>query len=211
VEAAAGRHAECGAAGAVDLVLEIENLRPAGLRGRDHDRAGAIAEDHAGRAILVVDDARHDVRADDEDVVVRAARHELARGRQRIGERRRGRAQIEPPRVVRADLVLDQARRARKHHVRRHRSDDHDADIPRRQPRGGDRLDRSLFPQVGRRDAGIDDMPLPDAGPLQDPVVGCFDHLLEIGIGQQARRHVGGQRRNRRRPSADSWGLAAMC
>ena len=56
---------------------------------------------------------------------------------------------------------------------------------------------------------GIDDVPLADAGPLQDPLVGRVDHLLEVGVGQHARRHVGRQRRDRRRPSADARGLAA--
>ena len=38
---------------------------------RHDDRAGAVAEQHAGRAIGVVDDARHHVGADDERVLVR--------------------------------------------------------------------------------------------------------------------------------------------
>ncbi len=209
LQAAARGHAERGAAAAVDLVLEVQNLRAARLGRRHHHRAGAVAEDDAGRAILVVDDARHHVRADHQHVLVRAARHELARRRQRIGERGTGRAQVETPGVVRADLVLDQAGGAREHHVRRHRPADDHADVGRRQPRVGDRLNRRLLAQVRRRHARIDDVPLADAGPLQDPVVGGVDHLLEIGVGQQPRRHVGGQRRDRRRPSADAWGLAA--
>ena len=46
------------------------------------------------------------------------------------------------------------------------------------------------------RDAGIDDVPLADAGALQDPLVGRVDHLLEIGVRQHARRHVRRQSRN---------------
>ena len=65
-------------AAAVDLVLEIEDRAVARVGRRDDDGAGAVAEEHARRPILVVDDARHDVGADDQRVIVRAGRHELA-------------------------------------------------------------------------------------------------------------------------------------
>ena len=47
--------------------------------------------------------------------------------------------------------------------------------------------------QVRRRHARIDDVALADAGALQDPLVAGVDHLLEVGVGQHARRHVGGE------------------
>ena len=56
------------------------------------------------------------------------------------------------------------------------------------------RLARGLGGEVGGRDAGVDDVPLADAGALQDPLVGGLDHPLEIGVGQQARRHEGRER-----------------
>ena len=52
-------------------------------------------------------------------------------GRQRVGEARTGGAEIEAPRVVRADLVLQHARGARKDRVRRRRADDDEADVGR--------------------------------------------------------------------------------
>ena len=63
-------------------------------------------------------------------------------------------------------------------------------------------LQRRLLAEIRGRDARIDDVALADAGALQNPLVGGVDHLLEIGVGQHARRHVGRQRRDRRRPSA---------
>ena len=45
-------------------------------------------------------------------------------------------------------------------------------------------------------DAGIDDVPLADAGALKDPLVGRVDHLLEIGVRQHARRHVRAESRD---------------
>ena len=77
--------------------------------GADDDGAGAVAEQHARRAVGVVDDARHHVGADDERVVVAAGGDELAGGGQREGEAGAGARQVESPRVRGADLVLDRA------------------------------------------------------------------------------------------------------
>ena len=101
------------------------------LRRRQHDRAGAVAEEYARRAIGVVDDARHDVGADHERVVVRAARDHLHAGRQRVGEARAGGAEVEAPGRRRADLVLQHARGAGEDRVRRRRADDDEADVGR--------------------------------------------------------------------------------
>ena len=62
--AAAGRHAQRRPAAAVHLVLEVEDAEPVLRRRADDHGAGAVAEEHAGRAIGVVDDARHHVGAD---------------------------------------------------------------------------------------------------------------------------------------------------
>ena len=66
-EAAARRHAERRAAAAVDLVREVDDAAAVGRRAHD-DRARAVAEQHARRAVGVVDDARHDVGADGQRV-----------------------------------------------------------------------------------------------------------------------------------------------
>ena len=148
-EAAAGGHLQGRAAAAVDLVREAQDVRLVVGRRRQHHRAGAVAEQHAGGAVLVVDDARHDVGADDERVVVRAARDHLQADRQREGEARAGRAQVEAPRVHRADLVLQQAGGAREHHVGRRGADDDEADVGRGEPGLRDGL-RARPPARGR-------------------------------------------------------------
>ena len=51
------------------------------------------------------------------------------------------------------------------------------------------------LPRSDVADAGRRDVPLADADALHDPVVGRVDQLLEIGVGQHARRHVCRQRR----------------
>ena len=98
--AAARRHAQRRAAAAIDLVREVEDARAGqivSVDGAHHRRAGAVAEQHAGRAIGVVDDARHHVGADHQHVVVRAGGDELRRRRQRVGEAGAGGAEVEAP------------------------------------------------------------------------------------------------------------------
>ena len=56
-----------------------------------------------------------------------------------------------------------------------------------------DGLFRRFRRQIGRGDAGLDDVALADAGPLQNPFVAGVYHLLEIGVGEHFRRHVGGE------------------
>ena len=52
---------------------------------------------------------------------------------------------------------------------------------------------RRFSREIAGRDPGVDDVTLLDAGALQDPLVGGLDHLFQIGIGQQLRRHIRGQ------------------
>ena len=47
---------------------------------------------------------------------------------------------------------------------------------------------------VGGGHIRVRDMALADAGPLQDPLVVGLDHLLEVLIGEEARRRVAPQR-----------------
>ena len=160
---------------------------------RQHHRAGAIAEQHARRAVGVVDDARHHVGADRERVIARAGGDHLHRRRQRIGEPGAGGAEVEAPGVVGADLRLQHARGARKDRVRRRGADDDEAELVggdaglAHRPFGGD------LGEVRGADAGLGDVALADAGALQDPLVGGVDQLLEVRVGQHPRRHVGGQ------------------
>ena len=192
-QAAARGHAQRLPAAAVDVVLEVDDADVRIVGGLDHRRTRAVAEDHAGRAIGVVDDARHHVGADHERVPAAAGGHHLRRRRQRVGESRAGGEEVVAPRACRADLVLHQARRARKQHVGRRRPDDDEVDVGRLEPGALDRLPRGLSRQIRRRDARVDDVTLADAGALQDPFVARLDHLLEIGVGEHAWRNVGGK------------------
>ena len=159
VQAAARRHLERGPAAAVDLVLEPDDLEALFNRGLHDHGAGPVAEQHAGGAVGVVDDARHRVGADDQRALVLAGRDELARDAQREVEPGAGAGQVEPPALRGADLVLHQRRRAREEHVRRGRPDDDDIDVVGRQAGLREGLQRGLLPQIRRGHALLDHVP----------------------------------------------------
>ena len=173
-QAAARRHAERRSAATIDLVGKIDDAAVVGRRAHD-DRASAVTEQHACRTVCVVDDARHDVGAYGQRVPVRAGRDHVGGGRQRVGESRTRGAEIESPRAVGADLVLDEARGARKHHVGGGRADDDEIDVVGSEARLGDRFERRLFRKIGCRDAGIDDVPFANPGALKNPLVRRVD------------------------------------
>ena len=128
-----------------------------------------------------------------------------------IGERRTRGAHIEAPGVRRADLVLNQTGGTRKHHVGRHRADDDHADVLRRQSRALDGHHGGFLAEIGGRHTLVDDVALADADPLHDPLVGRLDHLLEVGVRQHARRHVGRQRRIVVGRRADAFAAPTCC
>jgi len=63
-------------------------------------------------------------------------------------------------------------------------------DSDREVPFVPDVLLRRLHRQIASRHPGIHNMPLTNPRPLRNPLVVGRDHLLEIGIGQQPRRHI---------------------
>ena len=58
-------------------------------------------------------------------------------------------------------------------------------------PRAVKSLLRGFHCQIAGGYALVHDMALADSGAIRDPLVGGFDHLLEVGVGQQAGRDVG--------------------
>ena len=81
------------------------------VRWFDENGAGAVAEQHAGGAILKVNDGTHDVSADHKHFVVSARGDELGAGRQSVNEPGARARKIESPGFLGADLRLDKARR----------------------------------------------------------------------------------------------------
>ena len=159
--------------------------------GVQHDGAGAVAEQHAGAAVVPVENSREGLGADHQRALERAGAQETVRGGERENEPRAYRLQIEGRAVVDAESVLDCDRRGREGVVgRRGRQHDQvdrlrvDPGIGKRRPRGMDRQMRGEFALRG-------DMALPDAGALHDPLVGGVYSRRQFGIGQDPLRQIG--------------------
>lgn len=133
--ASAGRHTERRAAGAIDLVQEVDDVRFTLSGRRQHDRARAIAEQHARRTIGEIDDARHHVGSDRKRVINRAGPNHLGGHRERVGKPGARRPEIESPGIGRPELRLQIARGAGKDRVGRRRPDDDEPDTIRRDAR----------------------------------------------------------------------------
>ena len=107
-----------------------------------HDRAGAVAEEHAGRAVAPVEDAREGLRADDQRALpLPGLQHRVGRG-ERIDEAGADRLQVERRARMDAEIVLD-GHGARRKSVVRRRGGEHDqVDVRRLQPGVFERLSR---------------------------------------------------------------------
>ena len=85
----------------------------------DDHRARAVAEEDAGSSIGVIDNARHRIGADDQNLLWDPVRDIVRRHRQAINEAGACSADIVSPRFRGAERMLNHAGRRRKHVVRR--------------------------------------------------------------------------------------------
>src|SRR3977135_387418 len=76
----------------------------------EYDRAGAVAEQHAGTAVVPVENARKRLGADDERPLVGPRAQEIIGGRQRKDEAGAYRLQVERGAMIDAERVLDRNR-----------------------------------------------------------------------------------------------------
>ena len=98
-------------------MLEIEDPF-AGARGLKQHGAGAVAKEHTGGTILIVQNGRHRVAADHQNFLVGARANELRTDGQRVGKAGARRGQVETPRFLRTDTFLHQAGSGGEKHVR---------------------------------------------------------------------------------------------
>ena len=111
----------------------------------------------------------------------------------RVDKGRAGGREIESPDSFCAQLVLHQAGGRGEKHVRRDRRDDDRVQIGGLQAALGERPPGGLGRQIAGGDALVHDVALANAGALDDPVIGGFDHFFEIVVGQKAGRNVGAE------------------
>ncbi len=163
------------------------------FRGFDQDRTGAIAEDDAGRAVGVVDDRRHGVSADDQDLGVSSGLDQLGAHLQGVEKTGARRGKVEAPGAVGAELVLNQAGGRGEEHVGRNRGDNDHLYFAGRDASLGKAAARCFHGHVTGRHAWLDQVALADAEALHDPLVRSVYHGCQIGVVEDARRHIGSQ------------------
>ena len=166
------------------------------FHGADDRRARAVAEKYARRAVLPVHEAGEHFRADDEDVLIEPAPHELRRQRDPVNIAGASRGEIHRPRMGTAELCLYEARRGRNHIVRRRGAYHDEINVVRRESR----LLQSRFgrgdAQVGRIFAVRRDVPGLDPRARADPVIRSFHHSFQIFIGKNLFRRIMARRQN---------------
>ena len=169
---------------------EIENAFVVAVGVFQQDSSRAIAEQHAGRAILIIQNGSHHIAADDQRFFLSAGADKLRANRQRIEKSGTGRRKIESPGVRGAQIVLNQAGRCGKHHVRRDAGNHDQVDLRRGDILAGQELARGSGGQIGRSDAFLGDVAFADAGALPNPGIVGFHQLFQIGIGHHPGRHI---------------------
>ena len=162
--------------------------------GFDQHGARAIAEQDAGGAVGVIDDAAHGVGADHQHLLVRAGRHQVRADGQAVDEAGTGRDQVEAPGALRADAVLHQAGGGGEQMsgvtVQTMIASSSVASMPR--CASAQRAASIAMSEVAI--SGRGDVALADAGALHDPLVVGVDHLFQVLIGQHARRRIAPER-----------------
>ena len=157
----------------------------------EHDRPRPVAEQHAGRAVGPVEQAREGLGADHQRALVRAGDEELVGRRDGEDEAGADRLQIEGDAVSDPERRLHLGRHRRKRVVGRRGGDDDEVDVGGLQPGVGERRLGGARRQRRRRLAVAGDVALADAGALHDPLVGGVDDLRHFGVGDHPRRQAG--------------------
>ena len=155
-----------------------------------HHRAGAVAEKHAGRAIIPVENARIDFRRHHQRVSVLSRTHEFVGGAESIDEAAAYCLNIERRAAFRAELRLQHARGAREHHVRRSGRDHDETDVLRADAGRLDCLAAGRKREIARVFGVRSDMALANSGARENPLVGGIHHALEVLVGEDFARQV---------------------
>ena len=185
-------------------------MMPYFLLGSMQHRAGAVAEQHAGGAVGVVDDRRHLVGADHHDLAEFPGLDELRGDGERIDEARARRLHVEAADVADADHVADQIGGRGKDEIRRRRGADQQVDVAGAVAVFAQQSAHRLGAHMrGAEPLALEDVALLDAGALGDPLVAGVDHLRQFGVGEHVGRHVaehpGDRRADRGFPDWFSW------
>src|SRR5690348_16889503 len=171
--------------------MQMRRQDPGLIRRLEHHGARAVGEQHRGRAIAPVRDARERLGADHQGPAGIAEAHELVRYGKRIHEAAAGGLHAEGRRAAAAEPSLQQRAAVGEDHVGRRGAEGDEIDIGRTDARGIQGGARGALRQVHRRLAACGDVPALDAGALPNPLVARVHHLLEIEVRENFFRKVG--------------------
>ena len=158
------------------------------LRRFEHHRSGAVAEQHARRAIGPVEQPGMRVGADHQRAADAAGAKELLGDSQGIDEARAHRLHVERGAPARTEARLQAAGGRRVDAVRGRRA--HDDEVQRRRIDLG-RLERAARCALGEVAGGfrlVDDVALADAGAFPYPRIAGLHAPREFGVGDDAVR-----------------------
>jgi hypothetical protein len=158
---------------AVRMQVRGDDARLVGRR--EHDRARAVAEEHAGSAVGPVHDAAQALDADHERAARLAEAHELVGHRERVDEAAAGRLQRKGRAAVDAEPLLQQRPGVGEDAVGRGGADDDEVDVRRRHARGTQRAARRVLGEDGARFVRRRDVAPLDPGARADPLVAGLD------------------------------------
>ncbi|MOA02083.1 hypothetical protein D3C78_1215190 [compost metagenome] len=175
----------CRGRSAIDIELFLVRTVGTQLRGQNaaigggtlafagfkNQRAGAIAEENAGGAVLPVENAREGFGTDHQDALGHAAANIEVGGRYGINEAGTDGLHVEGEAVGHAKTVLDVHRRCRKSVIRGRGGQNDEVDIIRCQAGIVERGTRSSFAEGRGGFTFAGDIALLDARALHDPFV----------------------------------------
>jgi len=159
------------------------------LLAAKHHRSGPVAEQHAGAAVLPVDQARERFGANHQRGVCLTHADEIVGGGEGVNEASAHRLQVEGDARAGIEFTLDRRRRSRKGVVRRRSGDQDEIDVPGGHARPREGLLGGAGRQVGCQLSVRGQMPLTDARPLADPFIRGVDQAGQLRVGH----HAGGQ------------------
>jgi len=156
---------------------------PAPVLALEHDRARAVAEQHAGAAVGPIEDAREGLRADHQRRRSDAALDETVGDRHAVDEAGTHRLDVECRSLGHAEFGLHTGRRGGKRLVGRRRRQDDQVEVGRLDPGVVERPLRGLDRQMGRELTVGREVTLANAGALPDPLVGGVHGLRKFFVG----------------------------
>ena len=115
---------------------------------------------------------------------------ELGAYSQRVGEAGARGREIESPRILRSEAILNQAGRGRKQHIRGNGGDNNKLDFLRVDIIRFQEFSGRFRAEMGRSHAGIGIMALANTGARANPFIVRVHALFEIEIRDYARRNV---------------------